>query len=297
MTTFRGAYTALVTPFTSDGTSVDYERLELAVNRQSLAGVTGVVPCGTTGESPTLTGDEHREVIARTAALARPLGFTVIAGTGSNCTAEAVAMHRHAAASGADASLQVNPYYNKPSQEGLYRHHSTIADAADIPIVLYNIPGRCGTGLTIETIERLAVHPNIQAIKDATGGLEMAQLTVERTDLAVLSGDDPLTLPLMSIGAVGVVSVLSNIMPDRVAALCEAVHEGRLVEAQSIHESITPIARALLSLDSNPVPVKAAMRMMGLDSGAVRLPLAPMNDASMETLEQVVACQHLVTAD
>lgn len=289
MTAFRGVYTALVTPFTDKGGQIDLQRHTANLNRQSIAGVRGVVPCGTTGESPTLPDDEHKALVRHTIEIARPLGLQVIAGAGSNDTSHAIELHRFAHEHGADGSLQVSPYYNKPSQEGLYRHFSTIADSCDLPIVLYNIPGRTGVALTPETIERLAAHPNIVAIKDATGGLDTAGETILRTDLAVLSGDDPLTLPLLSIGGMGVISVLSNLLPDRVAAMVQAaLDEGDWGAARTVHYELLPIAQSLLHLDSNPVPVKTALELLGLDSGDVRPPLAPASGKTREKIRQLL---------
>jgi 4-hydroxy-tetrahydrodipicolinate synthase len=272
---FTGAFTAIVTPFNDDGSQVDFARLEQNIRAQHEGGVTGIVPCGTTGESPTLTEREHHAVIEKAIELGRQCGLKVIAGAGSNNTAHAIELHRFAHDAGADASLQVNPYYNKPSQEGLYRHFMAIADSCDLPIVLYNIPGRTGGCLAPETIERLAQHANIRAIKDATGGLDHTAETVRRTELAVLSGDDPLTLPMASLGGVGVISVISNIVPDRVAALCSAFHFGDWNAAREVHYELLPLAKGLLSLDTNPVPVKTALKLLGRDTGMVRLPLVP----------------------
>jgi 4-hydroxy-tetrahydrodipicolinate synthase len=282
---FTGAYTALITPFTEDGAAVDMPRLAEQVAAQAEGGVTGVVPCGTTGETPTLSDDEQRAVISHVGECARTHGLQVIAGAGSNDTAHAITLHRFAAESGATAALHVCPYYNKPSQEGLYRHFSAIADSCDLPIVLYNVPGRTGVTLSTDTIVRLGSHPNVQAIKDATGGLTQAGEVLTRTDLAVLSGDDPLTLPFMSLGAIGVVSVLSNLLPAEVSGVCRAVAAGDLEEARRLHFEILPLARALLELDGNPVPVKTAMQILARDTGAVRLPLAPMDSGAHAALE------------
>jgi 4-hydroxy-tetrahydrodipicolinate synthase len=272
---FRGAYTALVTPLTPDGGAVDGARLAKSIERQARAGVQGVVPCGTTGETPTLDDEEYRFVVEQTIAAARRLGIAVIPGAGANCTAHAVELHRFVARAGADAALHVTPYYNKPSQEGLYRHFMSLADAVDLPIILYNIPGRTGVALSIETIVRLAAHANIVAIKEATGSFDLAGRILERTSLTLLSGDDPLTLPLASMGGAGVVSVLGNVLPAEVAALCAACASGDFALARSIHERTLPLARALLTLDTNPVPAKTALKIMGLDTGTLRLPLCP----------------------
>jgi 4-hydroxy-tetrahydrodipicolinate synthase len=291
---FTGVYTALVTPFSADGARLELDRLDTAIGRQAEGGVRGVVACGTTGESPTLTEREHTEVVERTVAGARHHGLSAVAGAGSNSTAHAVELHRIAHRLGADAALHVCPYYNKPSQEGLYRHFMTVADACDLPVMLYNIPGRTGVSLSLATIERLAGHPNIQALKEATGAVTLAGQVIARTSLAVLSGDDPLTLPLLALGATGVVSVLSNVAPGRVAALCRAMADGDGVLARRTHYELLPLAEALLALDGNPVPVKAALRRLGHDTGAVRPPLAPPTEATVEALEPLLADLDLV---
>jgi 4-hydroxy-tetrahydrodipicolinate synthase len=213
-------------------------------------------------------------VIQTTVATANPLGVKVIAGAGSNATAHAIELQLEAEDFGADASLQVVPYYNKPSQEGLFGHFMAIADAAHIPVVLYDVPGRAGVGLSVETVVRLAAHPNIVAIKVANGSLGFVGDVAGRCDLAILSGDDPLTLPMQALGAVGVISVLGNITPGDVAQQIAAGNRGDFAAARVIHERVLPLATGLLSLDGNPVPVKAAMSMLGRDSGVVRPPLA-----------------------
>jgi 4-hydroxy-tetrahydrodipicolinate synthase len=293
---FSGVFTALVTPFTTDGAAIDFGRLEAAIALQALGRVQGVVPCGTTGESPTLSEDEHRDLVERTIGFARRHGLLVIAGAGSNSTAHAVELHRFAARAGADAALHVCPYYNKPSQEGLYRHFATIADSADLPIVLYNIPGRTAVALTAATIGRLAAHPNIQAIKEATGSLLMASEVLASTDLALLSGDDPLTLPMMSLGGTGVISVLSNLVPGAVADLCRAALSGDLAGARRSHFHLLPLAKALLELDTNPVPVKTALAIAQRDSGALRLPLVRPADTVVRALERLVGTYGLAPA-
>jgi 4-hydroxy-tetrahydrodipicolinate synthase len=294
MIELEGAYTALITPFSADGSAVDYERLARNIDHQSIAGVAGVVPCGTTGETPTLTGEEFRRVVEWTVRTARPLELTVIAGAGSNSTAHAIEQHRFVQQAGADAALHVTPYYNKPSQEGLFRHFSMIADSCDLPIVLYNIPGRTAVMLNIDTIQRLAAHPNIVAVKEATGSPDLAAQIVDTTDLTVLSGDDPLTLPLASLGAMGVISVLGNVIPDRVAALCNAFLAGAWEEARSINDRILPLARALLKLDTNPVPVKAALEVLGCDTGALRPPLVRASDGVMGQLRELIEAYDVV---
>jgi 4-hydroxy-tetrahydrodipicolinate synthase len=267
-----------------DGEQIDFDRLHAAIEVQARGGVTGVVPCGTTGESPTLTNDEQRDVIRHTIEHAKPLGMLVVAGVGSNCTRHAIEMHRFAAESGADAALHVTPYYNKPSPDGLYAHYSAIADSCDLPIVLYNVPARTGVMLSIETVVRLSAHPNIVAVKDATGSLDQASLILEQTDLQVLSGDDPLTLPMIAIGGSGVISVVSNIMPAEVASMVLAAIADQLDDARELHYDLLPLARALLSLGPNPTPVKAALAIRDRDSGAVRLPLTEIDSVARERL-------------
>ena len=284
MIEFRGCYTAIVTPFTSDGIAVDEPRLAEQIAFQADGGVRGIVACGTTGESPTLEEDEHRLVVETAVELGKKRGLQVIAGAGSNCTRHAVALQKLAFEVGADAGLQVSPYYNKPSQEGLYRHFMTVADSCALPVMLYNIPGRCGVAINPDTVARLARHPNIVAIKEATGSMDSASEIRQRCGITILSGDDSLTLSFAGCGSAGVVSVVSNLIPSRVQALCDAFLGDRFAEAQEIHCGIFPLAKGLLSLDVNPVPLKAAMRILGRDSGAVRLPLA---EASKETVARI----------
>ncbi len=288
MTTFSGAYTALITPFTADGSAVDVARLTDNIRYQAAGGITGVVPCGTTGEAPTLTDQEHRVVVEATVATGGSEGLRVIAGAGSNNTAHAVHLHRFAHAAGADAALHVCPYYNKPTAEGLYRHFMTIADSCGLPVVLYNIPARTGVGLTVDTIERLATHPNIVAIKEATGSLDLAAQIATRTDLVLLSGDDPLTLPIASVGGAGVISVVSNIAPEKVAALCRAILDADWVAARAGHEDLLILSRGLLSLSTNPIPVKTAMAILGRDTGALRLPLCEPDAPSRRAIADLL---------
>ncbi|MEM7230324.1 MAG: 4-hydroxy-tetrahydrodipicolinate synthase [Planctomycetota bacterium] len=292
-TRLLGTFTALVTPFTTDGSTIDTARLAERINDQAIAGVTGVVPCGTTGESPTLSDAEYRTVVETTIEHARPQGLTVIAGAGSNATNHAVELHRFAAAAGADAALHVTPYYNRPSADGLYRHFMTLADAADLPIVLYNVPGRTGVRLTTDTIERLAKHPNIIAVKDATGGLDQASEIIVRTDLHVLSGDDPLTLPLIAMGGSGVISVTANIRPADVATMVAAALADHMDDAREVHFDLLALSKALLRLGPNPTPIKAAMAMAGLDTGTVRLPLVDINDVAKAQLRALVETTHV----
>lgn len=289
MTTLRGVFTALITPFSSDGRRVDLDRLTEQINHQADGGVTGVVPCGTTGETPTLTDDEQRAVIERTVSVGHARGLVVMAGAGSNDTRHAVAMHRSAADAGADAALHVTPYYNRPSPEGLEAHFTAIADSCDLPVVLYHVPGRTGVTMTAETIRRLARHEHIVAIKEASGSFTLASELVATTDLVLLNGDDPITLPMAAIGAIGVVSVLSNLLPERVTALWRAIEADDTDRARKLHDALLPLARRLLGPEPNPVPVKRAMELLGRDCGAVRLPMVPAGRETTEALRDLLA--------
>ncbi len=293
MIDLTGAYTALITPFTEDGSAIDFDAFARNLNIQAEGGVQGVVPCGTTGETPTLSADEYRAVVENTRKLAKPMDLTVIAGAGSNSTRHAIELHRFVQSAGADAALHVTPYYNKPSQAGLCQHFRAIADSCDLPIVMYNIPGRTGVALSIDTIEHLADHQNIIAIKEATGSIDLAAQIADRTDLTILSGDDPLTLPLATIGASGVVSVISNILPARVNAICSAFLNGDWEEAKVLHAELLPLARALLKLDTNPVPLKTAMQLVGRDTGAVRLPLCRAGEETIRYLRDLLGAYDL----
>ncbi|MGQ0628935.1 MAG: 4-hydroxy-tetrahydrodipicolinate synthase [Phycisphaerales bacterium] len=284
---FAGAFTAITTPFSPDGAAIDFARLKAQIEFQAkgergAGGVRGIVVAGTTGESPTLEPAEYQELVEKSVALARPLNLLVIAGTGSNSTHHAVALQKIAAKAGADGALSVNPYYNKPTQEGLLRHFQTQADAAPLAVVLYNIPGRTGVALAPETVEKLAAHPNIKAVKEATGSTDSCGEIAQRCPgLAVLSGDDSMTLPFAAVGAVGVVSVISNLVPGRVQALCDAFNAGEFARALPIHRELLKLTRAMF-VETNPIPVKAALKLLGRDSGAMRL---PMTEARPETIE------------
>ncbi|MEI6970246.1 MAG: 4-hydroxy-tetrahydrodipicolinate synthase [bacterium] len=269
----KGAYTAIVTPFNADG-SVDFGQLRDLVEIQVRAGISGLVPVGTTGESPTLDYQEHNKVIDETIQAAGGR-IMVMAGTGANSTAEALDLTKHAMESGADATLQVTPYYNKPNQDGLIRHFSAIADLG-LPVVLYNVPGRTGREISVDTVVKLAQHPNIIAIKEAGGSVDRVSAIVSRCKLPVLSGDDSLTLPMMAVGARGVISVASNIVPKAVARLTELALAGKFTEARKIHQKHYRLFCDLF-IDTNPIPVKAAMAMMGLSRETYRLPLCPMS--------------------
>jgi 4-hydroxy-tetrahydrodipicolinate synthase len=281
---FTGTYTALVTPFNRDG-SVDYGKLRALVEWQIAEGVDGVVPVGTTGESPTLEYDEHHRVIGEVAQAAAGR-IKVIAGTGANSTAEALMLTREALAQGVDGTLQVCPYYNKPSQEGLYRHFSSVADLG-LPVVLYNIPGRSGREIAVETVARLAGHGKIVAIKEAGGSVERVSAIIDACDLTVLSGDDMLTLPMMSVGAQGVVSVASNLVPSLIGDLVRAATRGDLAAAGCLHARLYHLFRDLF-IDTNPVPVKCAMAMTGRIEEVYRLPLCETSDKVRQQLRQTL---------
>ena len=283
---FSGTFVALITPF-SDG-QIDYETLTELVEFHLESGTDGLVPVGTTGESPTLSHEENKKVVEYVVKVA---GGTVpvIAGTGSNSTAEAIEMTAYAKKVGADASLQVAPYYNKPTQEGFYQHFKAIADEVDLPIVLYNIPGRCGgTGLTAQTVARLAVHENIVAVKEATGKLDMASEIASLCDITILSGDDSLTLPIASVGGKGVISVVANIVPADVKAMTDLILEGDFVSARKWHRKLFTLSKNLLSLSTNPIPIKAAMAMLNMASDEMRLPMTELEPDKVEILQKAL---------
>jgi len=283
---FTGAMVALITPF-RDG-EVDFETLTELVEFQIEHGSDGIVPVGTTGESPTLDYDEHKAVIERVVKVAAGQ-VPVIAGTGSNSTAEAIELTAYAAKVGADASLQVCPYYNKPTQEGFYQHFKTIAEEIDLPMILYNIPGRCGgTGLTAETVERLAAIDNIVGIKEATGSLDMASDIANRCDITILSGDDSLTLPICSVGGKGVISVVANIIPADVKAMTDAILEGDYGTARKWHNKLFALSKNLLGLATNPIPIKAAMAMLNMASEEMRLPMTPLEENKRPALQKTL---------
>jgi 4-hydroxy-tetrahydrodipicolinate synthase len=276
---FTGAMVALITPF-QDGI-IDFETLDELVDFQLDNGIDGIVPVGTTGESPTLSHEEHKQVIER---VVKAVGgkVPVIAGAGSNSTAEAIELAAFSKNVGADATLQVDPYYNKPTQEG------AIAEEVDLPIVLYDIPGRCGAGMTPDTIVRLAEFENIVAIKDATGKMDHVSEVATRCDLTILSGDDSMTLPIASVAGKGVVSVVANIVPADVKAMTDLILEGDLVSARQWHNKLFALCRNLLSLSTNPIPIKAAISMLNLASEEMRLPMTPMDEDKKAVLRQTL---------
>ena len=275
-----GVYTALVTPFRRG--EVDYRCLRDLVERQIEGGVAGLVPVGTTGESPTLSCEEHLRVIEVVVEQARGR-CQIIAGTGANSTAEAVELTREARELGADATLQVTPYYNKPTQEGLYRHFSTVADTVGLPVVLYNVPGRVGVAIAEDTVVRLAENPVIVAVKEAAGSVERVSAIRARCQLTVLSGDDALTLPMMAVGAAGIISVASNLIPKEMTEMVTAFRSGAADRARELHERYYPFFRDQF-IETNPIPIKAAMALAGLLEEEYRLPLCELSPAHREQL-------------
>jgi 4-hydroxy-tetrahydrodipicolinate synthase len=291
---FAGCTVALVTPF-RDG-ELDGQALCDAVDWQIAQGTPVISPVGTTGESPTLSHDEHERVISlvveRAAGRAK-----VLAGAGSNSTAEAVRLTRFAAKAGADGALLVSPYYNRPTQEGLYAHFARIAESVDLPLVLYNVPGRTGRNLEPETVERLARIGPIVAIKEASGSLDQVSDILVRTNLTVLSGDDSLTLPMLAVGADGVVSVVANLVPRDVQALLDAFGRGDGAEARKLHAKLFPLCRDLLGLAPNPIPVKTALALLGRGNGELRLPLCPPDERAQAALRRSLVRYGLLNAD
>ena len=282
---FQGTLVALVTPFT--GGQVDYAAIERLVDWHVDQGTDALVPVGTTGESPTVNVAEHEKII-ETIVKRADGRIPVVAGTGGNATAEAVELTTFAKAVGADASLQVCPYYNKPTQEGLYQHFATIAETCDLPLILYNIPSRTGISITPETVARLAELEQVVAIKEATGSMDQASRILSLCDLTVLSGDDSLTLPLMAIGGKGVVSVVANLVPGDVKTLTDAMLADDVATARQAHRKLFPLCRAMF-VETNPIPIKTAMKWAGLlESDEKRLPLADLSPAAADTLRQAL---------
>jgi 4-hydroxy-tetrahydrodipicolinate synthase len=282
---FSGLTVAMITPF-RDG-QVDIEALQRNVEFQIAAGTTCVCPVGTTGECPTISHPEHERVIAAVVEAAAGR-IKVMAGTGSNSTEEALRLTRWAAKRGADAALVVAPYYNKPTQEGFFQHFKALAEAVEIPICVYNIPGRTGKNIEADTIVRMADVPNITMVKEASGSMDAASQILAKTDLTLLSGDDSLTLPLMSLGGRGVVSVVGNIVPKDVIAMLRAFASGNLAEARCLHFKLFPLCRDMLGLSTNPIPIKAAMEMLGLDTGDLRMPLTRLTEGEQEKLRKTL---------
>ncbi|CAH2030067.1 4-hydroxy-tetrahydrodipicolinate synthase [Trichlorobacter ammonificans] len=283
---FKGSIVAIVTPFNNG--AVDVEKLRELVEFQISGGTDAIVPCGTTGEASTLDYDEHMLVV-KTVVEQVKKRVPVIAGTGSNSTAEAIELTKLSKEAGVDGCLLVTPYYNKPTQEGLYLHYKAVAEAVAIPQILYNVPGRTGVNLLPETVARLAPIKNIVAIKEATGSLQQASevLALCGEQIDVLSGDDFITFPMMACGAKGVISVLANIMPKAVGDLTDAYFAGDLAKARQLHLDTLKISNAMF-IESNPVPVKTALGLMGKCSDEVRLPLAPMSEANKNKLVAIM---------
>jgi 4-hydroxy-tetrahydrodipicolinate synthase len=288
---FAGLSVAIVTPFRND--EVDYPALKAQIEFQVAAGTTSICPVGTTGESPTLSHEEHERVVAASVEYANKR-LKVMPGTGSNSTREALRLTKFAAKHGADAALVVAPYYNKPTQEGFYLHFKALSEAVDLPLCVYNIPGRTGKNIEPETFARLAELKNVTMVKEATGSLDQASSIASLTDLTILSGDDSLTLPLLSIGARGVISVVGNVVPKDMIALCRAFEAGNIAEAQRWHRKLFPLCRDMLGLATNPIPIKAAMKLLGRDTGALRLPMTPLDAAGEAQLRKTLTAYGLL---
>jgi len=282
---FTGAMVALITPF-QDG-EIDFETLDELIDFQLENGIDAIVPVGTTGECPTLSHEEHKKVIERVVKAAGGK-VPVIAGAGSNSTAEAIELTAFSKKVGADASLQVCPYYNKPTQEGFYQHFKVIAEEVDLPMVLYNIPSRCGAGLTPETVARLAQIENIVAIKEASGSMDQASEIANLCDITIISGDDSLTLPLAAVGGKGVISVVANIVPADVKAMTDLILEGDFVSALKWHKKLFTLSKGMLTLATNPIPIKAAVAMLNMASEELRLPMVPMEESKKANLKQIL---------
>ncbi len=288
--TLHGTFTAIVTPFNTDG-SIDYGALRDLVKWQVASGIEGLVPVGTTGESPTLDMGEHLKVIEVTLEAAAKKAI-IIAGTGANSTAEALELTREAKQLGADATLQVTPYYNKPNAEGMYRHFSAVADLG-LPVVLYNVPGRAGKEIPLETVVRLAGNPMIVAIKEAAGSVDRVSAILNACELTVLSGDDSLALPMISVGASGVISVASNVIPAEMANLVRLARLDKFSDARELHRLYYPLFRDLF-IDTNPIPVKAALAMMGRIQPTYRLPLCEPSEKIREQLHKTLSSLNLI---
>ena len=289
---FTGSLVAIVTPFRKG--KVDEQAFGDLIEWQIANGTNGIVPCGTTGESATLTHDEHHRVVRLTVEVVRRR-VPVVAGSGSNSTDEAISLTRHAKEAGADGALLITPYYNKPTQEGLYRHYKAVAEAVDLPQILYNIPGRTGVNMLPATVARLAAMKNIVGVKEGSGSVqqasEIAQTCGER--ITVLAGDDALTLPVMAVGGKGVITVTANVVPKEMAQLVTAFLAGRLDEARKIHFRLSPLFAALF-YETNPIPVKEALGMMGKIDPELRLPLCPMGNENRNQLARVMKEMRLI---
>jgi 4-hydroxy-tetrahydrodipicolinate synthase len=283
---FEGAYTAIVTPFTDDN-SVDFDKLRELVDLQIEGGITGIVPCGTTGESPTLTMEEHEQVIKTVIEEAKDK-VQVIAGTGSNNTAEAVHLTSKAAEFGADGALVIMPYYNKPMPDGQFQHFKTVAEAGKIPIVIYNVPGRTGKSILAEDIAKMFKEiEEVTALKDAVGDIEYTCAVRSICDIEILSGDDSMTFPMMAVGAQGVISVASNVAPDMVAGMVKAALTGDYNTAREEHYKLWSLFKGLF-IETNPIPVKAALHLMGKINGKMRLPMSEISEGNREKVKAIL---------
>ncbi|MFA5725177.1 MAG: 4-hydroxy-tetrahydrodipicolinate synthase [Candidatus Omnitrophota bacterium] len=294
---FKGSIVAIVTPFSVEGakSTVDEKKLRELIEFQIKNGTAGIVPCGTTGESATLSFEEHEQVIEVTIAQVRKR-VPVIAGTGSNSTAEAILLTKHAASAGADASLQVSPYYNRPTQKGLYEHFKAVADSVDIPIILYNIASRTGVNIEPETIARLAADcKNIAGVKEASGNLEqMSRIkALCPPNFKLISGDDGLTLPVLSLGGIGIISVVANIAPRDVADLVSEFEKGNIKKARELHYKLLPLVKAMF-VETNPIPVKTALGLLGMCEPALRLPMCALSSDNLEKLKKALRDYNLL---
>ena len=286
MLKLEGVFPALITPFTKDG-ELDEERLRSLVEFVAENGVAGVVPCGTTGESATLSYEEHERVIDIVVDCSK---VPVVAGTGSNSTREAIELTKYAEDAGADAALLITPYYNKPNRRGLIEHFKAVADATELPLVLYNVPSRTGLNMTPDVVAELADVPNIVGIKEASGNISQVAKIIRATrdkDFVVLSGDDALTLPIMALGGKGVISVAANIVPREMSELVAAMLKGDYERARELHFRLMPLFEAMF-LETNPIPVKKAAELLGLANGTLRLPLAELSEENEEKLRAVL---------
>lgn len=283
---FKGVFPAIITPF-KDDLSLDEEGLRRNIEFLSGAGVAGIVPCGTTGESATLSFEEHKQVVEIAVDCSK---VPVIAGTGSNNTREAIELTKHAADAGADAALLITPYYNKPNDRGMFEHYKTIAEKCNIPIILYNVPKRTGIDLKPDLVAKLSKVKNIIAVKEASASLSQVSQIIEQTGgsgFTVLSGDDDLTLPIMALGGLGVISVVANVAPRKTVAMVDAASKGEWDRARKHHYELAPLVRSMF-IETNPIPVKTACRLMGLAAGPLRLPLAPMAPEKEKALKDVI---------
>ena len=283
---FSGSLVAIVTPLKNG--KIDERALADLIEFQITNGTHGIVPCGTTGESATLTHQEHERVVALTVEIV-DRRVTVIAGTGSNSTDEAITFTKHAKHAGADGALLITPYYNKPVQEGLIQHYSAVAESADIPLVLYNIPGRTGVNMTPDTVAKLSKISNVVAIKEGSGSLQQVSSIIEQCGdkITVLAGDDPLTLPMMAIGAKGVITVTANVAPADMANMVNLASKGNFDDARTLHYKLSPLFSALF-YETNPIPVKAALSRMGKIQNELRLPLTPLSTQHQDKLFSVL---------